>query len=245
MRQAPARRGDSGGSQRRAKTFLAQAHRLETFGAADVGDALAAEPGEMLDRKPRSAFVVGEKAKGVRVVDPGEGVDHRQAARRRFDRLAPVGAASGGDEAVDALAQQLLDVAPLPRRIVGGVAHEDGDSVVEQAPFKRRDDRKGETAVAVVRQDADRHRAGAMQALGQIVRPVVDLLGDPQHLGSRLVFQPAIGVQRLGRRADRHAGEPRDVADRARGGRAGVLVGHGTVGGAVGHFTPPESSPEI
>ena len=78
-----------------------------------MGDALAAEPGEMPDRKPRAAFVVGEKAKRVRVVDPREHIDDRQAAPGPLDRLAPVGAPRGDDEAVDALAQQLIDVTAL------------------------------------------------------------------------------------------------------------------------------------
>ncbi len=91
----------------------------------------------MSDRKRRSALVVRKKAKRVRVVDPGEGVDHRQAPRRRLDRLSAIGAPRGDDEFVDALSQQLIDVAPLARRIVSGVAHEDGDPAIEQASLDR------------------------------------------------------------------------------------------------------------
>ena len=110
-------------------------------------------------------------------------------------------------------------------RIVGGVAHEDGDAVVEQPPLQRFDDRKGETAETVVRQNADRHRARAMQALREIVRAVVDFLRDLQNLRARFRAQATIGVERLGGRADGDAGEPGDVADGAAPVRRTLLAG--------------------
>jgi hypothetical protein len=157
--------------------FLAQQHRFEMPWAGDVGDALAAKLGEVADRELRAAFVVGQQAKRVRIVDIGEHVDDGEAARGRDDRRALVGAPRGDDQSVDPLAEQLFDVPALAQRIVGRVAHEDGDAAIEQAPLERLDDRKGETAETVGRQDADRHRARAMQALGEIVRPIVERLG--------------------------------------------------------------------
>ena len=70
----------------------------------------------MADGEPCAALVVRQEAKRVRVLDLREHIDHRQAARGRFDGVAPVGAARGDDEAVDALAEQLIDVAPLAQR---------------------------------------------------------------------------------------------------------------------------------
>ena len=55
----------------------------------------------------------GSRHKRVGAFDLRVNIDDRQAARDRLDRLAPVGAARGDDEAVDALAEQLLDVPPL------------------------------------------------------------------------------------------------------------------------------------
>ena len=166
--------------QRLAPAHFAQANRLEPFRSGDMGDPPAAESGEMADRKPRAALVVRQEAKRVGVLDLREHIDHRQAARGRLDRRAPVGPPRGDDEAVDALAEQLIDMPALAHGIVGGVAHEDGDAVIGQAPLERLDDRKREAAEAVVGENADRHRARPMQALRQIVRPVVDRLGDPR-----------------------------------------------------------------
>ena len=108
----------------------------------------------------------------------------------------------------------------LARRIVGGVAHEDGDALVGEPLLQRLDDREGEAAETVVGDDADGARLGAMQALRQVVRPVADLAGDAQHLFAGLLAQPAAGVERLRGGADRHFGEPRDVADGRRAAKA-------------------------
>ena len=166
----------------------------------------------MTDGQSCATLVVGQQAKRVRIVDMGEHIDDRQAAHGGDDRRALVDAPRGDDQSVDPLAEQLFDVPALAQRIVGRVAHEDGDAAIEQAPLERLDDRKGETAETVGRKDADRHRARAMQALGEIVRAIVERLGGVEHLGSRFGAEAAAGVHRLGGRADRHAGEPRDVA---------------------------------
>ena len=215
-----------------------------------MGDALAAEPGEVADRQSRAAFVVGQQAKRVRIVDMGKHVDDGEAAHGGDDRRALVDAPSGDDQSVDPLAEQLLEVAAFARRIVGGVAHEDGDAVIEQAPLQRLDDRKGETAETVGRQDTDRHRARAMQALGEIVRPVVERLGDLEHLGPRFGAEPAAGVERLRGGSDRHAGRLRDIAQRSRAGRRSDVArrrafGRQVVGRKTVHLTAPESKPEM
>ena len=85
------------------------------------------------------------------------------------------------------LPQKLVEMLALARRIVGGVAHEDGDALVGEPLLQRLDDREGEAAEAVVGDDADRARSGAMQALGEVVRPIADLAGDAQYLVARLL----------------------------------------------------------
>ena len=98
--------------------------------------------------------------------------------RERADRRALVGAPRGHHQPVDALAEQLVEMLALARRIVGGVAHEDGDALVGEPLLQRLDDREGEAAETVVGDDADGARLGAVQALGEVVRPVADLAGD-------------------------------------------------------------------
>ena len=161
----------------------------------------------------------GSRRERVGIVGLGEDVDDRQAVGERPDRRALVGAARGHHQPVDALAQQLVEMLALARRIVGGVAHEDGDALVGEPLLERLDDREGEAAETVVGDDADGARLGAMQALREVVRPVADLAGDAQHLVARLLPQPAAGVERLRRRADRHLGDARDVADGRRAAR--------------------------
>ncbi len=169
---------EAGFGERGAIALLAQPHGLEALRAGDMSNPLAAERGEMADRKRRAPLVVRQEAQCVRILDPRKDVDHRQPASRGLDRLALVGAARGDDEAIDALAKQLIDVPALPHRVVGRIAHEDRDAVVGESPLQSRDDRKGEAAEAVVGENADRHRARAVQALREAVRPVADVLGD-------------------------------------------------------------------
>ena len=140
--------------------------------------------------------------------------------------------------------KQLLDVAALARAIVGRVAHEDGDAVVEQPALQRLDDRKGEPAEAVVGENADRHRARAMQALREAVGAVADVLRDLQDLGARFRAQAAIGVQRLGGRADGDACEASDVANGLRAVGRALFAGCDRVADEVAHLTAPDSRPE-
>ena len=126
----------------------------------------------MADRKPRAALVVRQEAERVGVLDLREHIDHRQAARGRLDRRALIGPSRGDHEPINALAQELSNVVPLARGIVGRVAHEDGDAIIEQASLQRLDDRKREPAEAVIGENANRHRARPMQALRQILRAI-------------------------------------------------------------------------
>ena len=148
------------------------------LGSGDMRDARAAAASEMLHRQGRAAFVVRQQAKRVGIVGLGEHVDHRQAVGERSDRRALVGAPRRDHQTVDALAEKLVEMLALARRIVGGVAHEDGDALVGQALLQRLDDREGEAAETVVGDDADRARSGAMQALCEVVGPIADLAGD-------------------------------------------------------------------
>ena len=80
---------------------------------------------------PPSSSGTRQKACGRRPAKRRRGPACRDPARRAGPA---VGAARGDDEAVDALAEQLLDMLALALRIVGGVAHEDGDAAVGEAP---------------------------------------------------------------------------------------------------------------
>ena len=181
----------------------------------------------------------GSRHKRLGILDAREHVDDGQGPHERVDRGARVGAPRGDDEAIDALAHELVDVPALALRIVRRVAHEDRDAVIEQAPLQRRDNRKGEAAEAVVGEDADRHGAGAMQALRETVGPIADLVGDAGDIRARLRAEASAVVERLGGRADRDAGDARDVADRARAALGARL------GGVLAHLTAPESRPEM
>ena len=111
-------------------------------------------------------------------------------------------------------------MAALAHGIVGCVTHEDRDAVIGQAPLKRLDDRKREAAEAVVGENANRHRARPMQALRQIVRPVVDRFRRSRDSFASLLTQAAIVVQGFRDRADADIRGARDIADsrvRARG----------------------------
>ena len=59
---------EAGARERLAVAVAAEPHRLEPLGPGDMGDAPAAEPGEVLDGEHGAALVVGEEAEGVRVV---------------------------------------------------------------------------------------------------------------------------------------------------------------------------------
>ncbi len=64
----------------------------------------------------RAAFVVGQQAERVRIVDMGKHVDDGEAAHGRDDRRALVDAPGGDDQSVDPLAEQLFDVPALALR---------------------------------------------------------------------------------------------------------------------------------
>ena len=167
----------------------------------------------MTDGEPCAAFVVRQKAERVLILDLREHVDHRQAARGRLDRGAPVGPPRGDHETVDPLAEKLIDMAPLAQRVVGGVAHEDRHAMIEQAPLERLDDRESKPSETVVGKDADRHRPRPMQALRQIVRPVAEVSRGGRDPFAGLPTQAAVVVERFGNGAYADIGSPRDVAD--------------------------------
>ena len=113
-------------------------------------------------------------------------------------------------------------MAALAHGIVGGVAHEDGDAVIGQAPLERLDDRKREAAEAVIGENADRHRARPMQALRQIVRAIADGFRHSRDSFAGLLAQAANVVQSLGDRANADIGRARDIVD----GRGRTRVGN-------------------
>ena len=99
---------------------------------------------------------------------------------------ALVGAAGGDHEAVDALAQQLVEMLALARRIVGGVAHEDARCGCRRGAPPGLDDRHGEAAEAVVGDEPDGEALAAVQALREVVRAEAELAGDARCTWSRV-----------------------------------------------------------
>ena len=81
----------------------AQPNRLEPFGAGDMGDPAAAQSGEMADREPRAALVVGQQAKRVR--------GRRPARRRR----SPAGRARHGSIGARRSARRAVTTRPSTR----------------------------------------------------------------------------------------------------------------------------------
>ena len=196
--------------------------------------------------KDRAALVVRQQRQRLRIVRLGEDVDHRQAVGEGADRHALVGAAGGDHQAIHPLAQQLVEMLALARRIVGRVAHEDGDALVGQPLLQRLDDRKSEPAETVVGDDADGARLRPVQALRQVVGPIADLARHAHHVIARFLAQAPSGIQRLGDRADRDAGHPGDVADgwRAAHGRRGLVGRGGWWIGVVHYLIAPLRKPE-
>src|SRR6185437_8880450 len=141
----------------------------------EMRDAPPALCDQMLDRQLGAALVVGQQRQRLRIVGVRENIDHREAAHMLTHARPLVRPAGGDHQPIDPLAEQLVEVSPLALRIVGGVAHEDGDAVVRQPILECLDDREREPPEAVVGEDADRHRLRPVQALRQIVRPIAEL----------------------------------------------------------------------
>ena len=87
----------------------------------------------MLRRQHGAAFVVGNKAERVRPVRLRVDVEHRNIRIGELQRLPAVGTPAGDDDAVDALAEERVDMSPLALNIVGGVAHKHRHPLVGQA----------------------------------------------------------------------------------------------------------------
>ena len=164
---------------------------------------LAAELDQMLGRERGAALVVGHEAEGVRLVRLRIDVEDRNIRAVHLEPPPRVGAPAGDDDAVDALAEQRLDVPRLALRIVGAVAHEDRDAAVGKAcsssPSMIGMEKRPK---AVAGDQADGESLAAVQALREVVRAEAKLLGDGDHPGARLRLQAAVVVQRLRDRAD-------------------------------------------
>ena len=161
----------------------------------------------MLDGQPRAALVVGDQRQRAVVV--GLACRHRSTGRpggQRADRRPLVGAAAGDHEAIDALAEQLVDMLPLARRIVGGVAHEDRDALVGELLLERLDDRQREPAEGVVGDDArpSSSACGAGSAPDRWAGSRCSRAA-ASTLSRVSCRQPAAVVERLAGGADRHA----------------------------------------
>jgi hypothetical protein len=106
--------------------------------------------------------VVGVLGRRVRVDDR----DGQLAAQGR----PRVGAAAHDDQAVDAAAEQRLDVVLLADGVAAGVAEEHGHTVGAERVLGAHEDRDREPALEVVREQPDRAGAVGQQAAGQLVR---------------------------------------------------------------------------
>ncbi len=83
-----------------------------------------------------------------------------------------------------------------------------------------------------------------MQALGEVIGPVADVLRNSQNRRPRLGAEAAARVERLGRGPDRDAGEASHVAKGSGAGREGLVVDRRAVAHNFVHLTPPDSKPE-
>ena len=81
----------------------------ETRGSGHVDDPLASPGDEMFDGLQRALPVVGHQRHGV-VGSCGQRVDDRDGKMREIDGQRFVDAFSGGDDAVDLLVQQGIDM---------------------------------------------------------------------------------------------------------------------------------------
>ena len=107
----------------------------------------------------------------------------------------------------------------------------------------RLDDGEGEAPEAVVGDDADGHRARAVQALSEVVGAVADLAGDAHDGVARLLAQATTGVEGLAGGAEGYPGEAGHIAD---GGTGAAGPGAGSLLGIRGHryLTAPLRKPE-
>ena len=190
----------AGGGERRALARPAQAHGLEVLRPGDVGDAPAAERGQMLDGEYRAALVVGQQAERAGIVGMGEDVDDR-AVRGR-----------AGRSAARVSARRAVTTRPstrLPSSWSRCWRSRAGSSValhmktamplVGEALLQRLDDRNGEAAEAVVGDDADRPRAGRGAGCGRDRSAGSrSRAATREHPVARLLPQAAAAVQRLG-----------------------------------------------
>ena len=188
-------------------------HRLEVLRARDVRDAPAAGGDQVLSGEPAAAEVVRQEAERLRVLHLRKRVEHGHRMRRQLQACARIGAASGDDDAVDALRKELLDVLALAVGIVGAVAQEDRHARIFERVLDAFEDGNAETAVTVGRDQSDREAAAAQQALRQVVRPEIEPLRRPMHALARLFAQLTRAVETFGDRAEAHPCRRRDVVD--------------------------------
>jgi hypothetical protein len=178
--------------------------------AAQSSRARRARFGERASSRPLSAS--WRRQTGPFAIRPRSAMSEAatESGPVRFNRSAPVGPPRGNHKTVNALAQELSDVAPL----------------------ERLDDRKRETVETVIRENANGHRAHPMQALRQIVRPIPGGFRRGRYSLAGLLAQASNVVQGFGDRADADIGRARDVADGGVRARIAVLASILTAGGS-------------
>ena len=73
----------------------------------------------------------------MRIVALREDIDHRQVVLAEIDGRAAVDAACGDHQAINPLAEQLIEVLALTHRVVGRVAHEQPDATIRELKLSK------------------------------------------------------------------------------------------------------------
>ncbi len=166
----------------------------------------------MLHGHPPRADAVRDDGRILRILRRRVRVDHgdRQLPSQGRPRVGP---AADHDETVDPAAQQRADMVLLADRVPPGIAQEHRDLARPEGVLGAHQYRDAEPALQVAGQQTHGARASGQQAPGHLVGPEGEALGRLDHACSGLRPHLAAAVEGLGRRGDRHARQPGDIAE--------------------------------
>ena len=172
-------------------------------------------------RAPSRSSAVADGSSAV--VEPAVDEHDRQPGRRHLVEQAVVEPRGRGDHAVDLPRAHRLEVVALALGVVVGVGDQRRVAGLLEPVLDPAHDRREQRVGEVGDEHADRVRPARLQPARDRVRPVAERLGRLDHAQRRLLVDqpPRLRVQRARHRARVHGREPRDVAQRRRGGAAG------------------------
>src|SRR5690606_29787038 len=119
--------------------------RFPVGGTGDIGEAATSELQEMIRGEEAAVLVIGDEAKGARIADAREGIDHRRAGATNVDGRAKLGATPHHNDPVHLLCEQRTDDTQFPLWIVLDIADEDEDLRGAQRVLNARDYRHVES----------------------------------------------------------------------------------------------------